>query len=150
MNDIQEKPVEASHHISINHPVSQSYIYQTPSTKCQYSIENRARTPNKTPTLRLSYCLVRGHLLPTTAWGRSLAATRPTTLRLSYCLVCGHLLPTTAWGRSLAATRPATLRLSYCLVRDHLLATSAWMFSRSYIIRQLLACWVPVNDIGGF
>ena len=33
-----------------------------------------------------------------------------------------HLLPTTAWGRSLAATRPATLPLSYCLVRGHLLA----------------------------
>ena len=30
------------------------------------------------------------------------------------------------------------------------LATSTWMFSRSYIIRQLLACRVPVNDIGGF
>ena len=54
------------------------------------------------------------------------------TLRLSYCLVRGHLLPTTAWGRSLAATRPATLRLSYCLVRGHLLATSAGTFSRSY------------------
>ena len=27
---MQEKPVEASHHISTNHPVSQSYIYQTP------------------------------------------------------------------------------------------------------------------------
>ena len=54
------------------------------------------------------------------------------TLRLSYCLVRGHILPTTAWGRSLAATRPATLRLSYCLVRGHLLTTSAWTFSRSY------------------
>ena len=43
------------------------------------------------------------------------------TLRLSYCLVCGHMLPTTAWGRSLVATRPATLRLSCCLVRGHLL-----------------------------
>ena len=39
-----------------------------------------------------------------------------------YCLVRGHMLPTTAWGRSLAATRPATLRLSYyCLVRGYLL-----------------------------
>ena len=55
------------------------------------------------------------------------------TLRLSYCLVRGHMLPTTAWGRSLAATRPATLRLScYCLVRGHLLTTSAWTFSCSY------------------
>ena len=39
------------------------------------------------------------------------------SLRLSYCLVRGHVLPTTARGRSLAATRPATLRLTYCLVR---------------------------------
>ena len=54
------------------------------------------------------------------------------TLRLSYCLVRGHMLPTTAWGRFLAATRPSTLRLSYCLVNGHLLATSAWTFSRSY------------------
>ena len=54
------------------------------------------------------------------------------TLRLSYCLVRGYMLPTTAWGRSLAATRPATLRLSYCLVRGHLLSTGAWTFSRSY------------------
>ena len=30
MNDKREKPVETSHHISINQPVSQSYIYQTP------------------------------------------------------------------------------------------------------------------------
>ena len=30
VNNMQEKPVEASHHISTNHPVSQSYIYQTP------------------------------------------------------------------------------------------------------------------------
>ena len=97
-----------------------------------------------------SYCLVRGHLLFITAWGRSLAATRPATLRLSYCLVRGHLPPITAWGRSLAATRPATLRVSYYLVRGHLLPTSAWMFSRSYIIRQFLTCRVPVNDIGGF
>ena len=29
--------------------------------------------------------------------GRSLAATRPATLRLSYCLVRGHLLSTSAW-----------------------------------------------------
>ena len=42
------------------------------------------------------------------------------------------MLPTTAWGRSLAATRPATLRLSYCLVPGHLLTTSAWTFSSSY------------------
>ena len=27
---MQEKPVETSHHIRTNHPVSQSYIYQTP------------------------------------------------------------------------------------------------------------------------
>ena len=33
VNDIQETPVETSQYISINHPVSQSYIYQTPSTK---------------------------------------------------------------------------------------------------------------------
>ena len=34
VNDIQEKPVETSqYYISTNHPVSQSYIYQTPSTK---------------------------------------------------------------------------------------------------------------------
>ena len=48
----------------------------------------------QTATLRLSYCLVRGHMLPTTAWRRSLAATisRPATLRLSCCLVRGPLL----------------------------------------------------------
>ena len=70
-------------------------------------------------------------MLATSAWTFS-RSYYTATLRLSYCLVRGHLLPTTARGPSLAATRPATLCLSYCLVRGHLLATSAGTFSRSY------------------
>ena len=46
MNDVREKPGEASQYISINYPVSQSHIYQTPlvhdspATRTQSSIEN--------------------------------------------------------------------------------------------------------------
>ena len=70
------------------------------------------------------------------------------TLRLSYCLVVrGHMLPTTAWGRSLAATRPATLRLSYCLRYVAICSLPARGRSLAAIIRQLLACWVPELSI---
>ena len=46
MNDVREKPGEASQYISINYPVSQSYIYQTPlvhdspASRAQSSIED--------------------------------------------------------------------------------------------------------------
>ena len=74
----------------------------------------------QTASLRLSYCFVRGRMPPTTAWGRSLAATLDHHLLLCvlatawYMAIC--LLP--ARGRSLAA-----------------------------IIRQLLACRVPELSI---
>ena len=74
------------------------------------------------------------------------------TLRLSYCLVRGHMLPTTAWGRSLAATRPSTLRLSYCLVHGHLLATSAWTFSQLLLDSSLHGSGIinhPLRDEPG-
>ena len=73
-------------------------------------------------------------LLP--ARGRSLAAIADNYSAFELLLGTWPYAPTTAWGRSLAATRSAiTLRLSYyCLVRGHLLTinTSAWTFSRSY------------------
>ena len=46
MNDVRKKPGEASQYISINYPVSQSYIYQTPlvhdspASTAKSSIEN--------------------------------------------------------------------------------------------------------------
>ena len=48
VNDMQEKPVEASHHISTNHSVSQSYIYQTPFSTL--TVQHREpSTPNSPP-----------------------------------------------------------------------------------------------------
>ena len=52
MNDVREKPGEASQYISINYPVSQSYIYQTPlahdspASRAQSSIEDLNSTPD--------------------------------------------------------------------------------------------------------
>ena len=43
VRSIREKPVETSHYISINDPVSQSYICQTPLV--HDSIENRQTAP---------------------------------------------------------------------------------------------------------
>ena len=46
VNGIQEKPVETSQYISVNYPVSQSYIYQTPFSTL--TVQHRGpSTPNR-------------------------------------------------------------------------------------------------------
>ena len=47
VKSIRERPVETSHYISINDPVSQSYIYQTPSV--HYSPVSRTEYPKQPP-----------------------------------------------------------------------------------------------------